>query len=1461
MVTTEAPNQRADEQADRVLIAAPAGGDVDVLCGALDEAHIECHRCGSLDELFDQIERGAAAAIIADELLTPDGQHRLTAALERQPEWSDFPIILMSGADENRAGTFPAPITENGHGYVVSLQRPVRKATLLSAVNSAIRSRARQYQVRDELLARKRAEHALRESQERFARFMQHLPGLAWIKDARGRYVYINDAAEKAFQKTREQIYGKTDADVFPPEVADRFTANDRRALFSGSGIQVVETLTHDDGVEHHSIVSKFIIPGSEDADTLIGGMAIDITERKQAEETLRIRARQQHAVATLGELALRERNVQRVFDYATATLAETLEVEYANVLEILPEGDRVLLRAGVGWHEGLVGNATVSTSIDSQAGYTLLSDGPVVVRDLRSESRFSGPPLLHEHQVVSGMSCIIRHADGTPWGVLGAHAIRRVDFDRNDISFMLAVANILGDAIDRDRAEIALRAEEERFRRVVVGLPAAVFATDAKGRVTLFNDAAADLFGRRPTLGDDSWRGACRTFHPDGSPMPLDECPMSVSLRERRAVRESLVFERHDGSRRHVLANSEPMFDARGRLTGAINMLIDLTERERAERARAYLAAIVENTQDAVVSKTLDGIITSWNAAAERIFGHTAEEAVGQPITIIIPPDRLDEERSILQRLRRGERIDHFETERVTRDGRRIDISLTVSPVRDTSGRIVGASKVARDISDRKRSEAALKAREAELELIAKTTPLILTRCSRDLRYRFANRAAADLFGIAPEEMIGRPIKDVLGSEAFELIEPFIERVLRGESVEFEREIPYPAVGMRWMRVNYVPDYNDQDELTGWIASIVDITDRKRAEEAVRASEQRFRTLAEAVPAFVWACRPDGFVFYVNRRWTEFTGETLEEAQGHGWSQTLHPDDRQCVVDLWNHCTRTGDVYEGECRYRRHDGQYRWHYFRGIPSRTRLGAIDAWYGTSFDIQEKKIAEEALRESEAKFRQLAETMPQLAWYADADGYITWYNQRWFEYTGTTPLQMEGWGWQSVHDPDVLPEVLEKWRRSIQTGEPFYMVFPLRGADDVFRPFLTRIVPLKDRHGRVVQWFGTNTDISEQQKMQEALRDADRRKDEFLATLAHELRNPLAPIRNAVRIMNVRGLQDPALQSARDMIDRQVQHMVRLIDDLLDLSRITRGTLELRKTQVSLTDVIEQALETSRPHAATAGHELTVDLPDEPIYLSADPVRLAQVFSNLLTNACKYTEPPGRIRLTAAREGDDAVVTVQDNGLGIPPDRLEEIFEMFSQLDATLARSPDGLGIGLWLVRRLVDMHGGSIAVMSDGPDKGSMFTVRLPIRIGAKPSPARQRPRSQRSAPTLRILVVDDNRDAAESLAMLLTYAGHEVGTVYDGTAALESAAANPPQAVLLDIGLPKLNGYEVARRLREQPGGGDMLIVAMTGWGQADDKNRSLEAGCDAHLTKPPDLDELMKLLADAGNRNTEPA
>ena len=636
----------------------------------------------------------------------------------------------------------------------------------------------------------------------------------------------------------------------------------------------------------------------------------------------------------------------------------------------------------------------------------------------------------------------------------------------------------------------------------------------------------------------------------------------------------------------------------------------------------------------------------------------------------------------------------------------------------------------------------------------------------------------------------------------------------------------------------------------------------RKQMEQALRDSEERHRQTLDLMPAAVYSCDAAGVITYFNQQaanlWGRLpkTGDRDERFCGSEQlilsDGTILPHDK-CPMAIA--LTEGRSFRDAEVCIQRPDGSRVQVLVNIDPVRNEQGQVIGAINAFHDISALKRVEQDLRESQERFRMVADNIAPLAWTCHTLGNVTWYNQRWLEYTGLSFEEMKGWDWSKVHHPDHLDRVVATMKHSAETGEPWEDTFPLRGADGSYRWFLSRAVPIRDDHGKIVRWFGTNTDITEQRAAEEALRDADRRKDEFLATLAHELRNPLAPLRNSLYILRLAKSDEGTAEQIHEMMEGQVNHMVRLVDDLMEVSRITRGKIELRKEPIDIAAVVRTAVETSRPLIEAAQHQLTISLPHEPVILEADPIRLAQIVTNLLNNAAKYTEEGGQIWLTVRLDASGAVISVRDTGMGIPADMLTKVFDLFTQVDGTYHRAQGGLGIGLTLVQSLVTMHGGSIEVRSDGPGRGSEFVVQLPVVAETPSSNGNERNGPSLRMSARRILVVDDNRDAADSLKMLFKLLGADVCTANDGPGALEALQTYRPSVALIDIGMPGMDGYEVARQARRQFSSGDVTLIALTGWGQEEDRRRSKEAGFDHHLVKPVDPSALQVLLESLPN------
>jgi PAS domain S-box-containing protein len=611
-----------------------------------------------------------------------------------------------------------------------------------------------------------------------------------------------------------------------------------------------------------------------------------------------------------------------------------------------------------------------------------------------------------------------------------------------------------------------------------------------------------------------------------------------------------------------------------------------------------ATLAMLLDHAYDAVAVRRPTGEILYWNRGAERTFGWTAAEAIGQ-VSHNLLQTRFPKPLVVIEETLADKGVWEGRLVHTRRDNKQISVDSRWALDAARGERVV--VEINRDVTPRLEAEASARVRERQLRFITDSAPVMIAHCDPGHRFKFVNRPYAARFGLQPADLIGRSIAEVLGQEAYDTIRPYLDRAVAGQRVDVEIEVPYERLGRQFMRFAYEPEFDDSGAVVGYVAAVVNVSDRRRAEEA------------------------------------------------------------------------------------------------------------------------------------------------------------------------------------------------------------------------------------------------------------LREANTRKDAFLATLAHELRNPLAAMRNALQLLSVTELDAEGSQRASAIIHRQLKQLVRLVDDLLDVSRISRGQLQLRVTRTTLAEVIRTAVESTSLAIGTADQHLRVLLPDEPIILDADSERLSQVFTNLLTNATKYTPPGGEITISAVVEPETVTVEVSDNGSGIPPEMLEAVFGMFTQVHSSRDRAFGGLGIGLTLVRSMVELHGGTVTAESGGPDQGSTFRVRLPRAQEAarEPDPAPALPAEV--AVTKRVLIADDNLDAAESLQLWLQLAGHQVAIAANGTEALSVAETFLPEVALLDLGMPDLSGFEVARSIRSAPWGRGIVLIALTGWGQEEDRRRTAEAGFDHHLTKPipPDtIEELIRTL-----------
>ncbi len=647
-----------------------------------------------------------------------------------------------------------------------------------------------------------------------------------------------------------------------------------------------------------------------------------------------------------------------------------------------------------------------------------------------------------------------------------------------------------------------------------------------------------------------------------------------------------------------------------------------------------------------------------------------------------------------------------------------------------------------------------------------------------------------------------------------------------------------------------------------------------RRAWEAAAASYRRFAQMKFRDAEFRWSLAQSAAQIGIwdwdmltkaaafNKQCYELFGWPSGTPVGYGdFLQRVHPNDRLQVEGGLRAALAGDAAYECEFRITRaNDGEERWMIAKGEVifeaerPRRALGVI-------YDITARKTAEKELRASEERFRQLTQAMPGMTFECDPKGNNTFASERWCTYAGMTLAETAGIGWMKALHPEDFETSARLWADALHSGKPYETRHRLRGVDGTYRWFLVRALPRHSSDSKIVCWIGTCMDIEEMVRAETAMRQAEKEKDQFLAMLAHELRNPLAPIRNAVHVLRRRSPPAPELKTAQDIIDRQVSHLSHLVDDLLDATRIARGLVRLQWERLDLTKIMRQIADDYRGLLNDNGLAFQVEIPSIPFWVNGDPTRLVQVIGNLLHNAKKFTDSGGTVSLSLTRVEEDgrehALLSVRDNGVGIDPSILPRIFETFVQADNSLSRSRGGLGLGLRLVKGLAELHGGSVEVASAGIGLGAEFRIRLPLAADKSPSihQSADQPHPDGDKPR-RVLVIEDNVDIAESMRMLLDAHGHDVGIATSGADGILAAQKSPPQIVICDVGLPGMSGYEVAKRFRACPPLANTYLIALTGYGRDDDRRAAQAAGFDLHLTKPVDLDHLMAIIEDGPAR-----
>ena len=763
-------------------------------------------------------------------------------------------------------------------------------------------------------------------------------------------------------------------------------------------------------------------------------------------------------------------------------------------------------------------------------------------------------------------------------------------------------------------------------------------------------------------------------------------------------------------------------------------------------------------------------------------------------------------------------------------------------------------------DMADRQRAADALRVEREKYRVTLSSIGDAVIATDTAGRVTFLNPVAESLTGWPVQEATSRPLTDVfhIVNEATRspVENPALRALAQGVVVGLANHtILIARDGTERPIDDSAAPIRADGGVGGAVLVFRDITERHRAESELRQSEERYRVLVNTTSDVVYRMSADWSVM------NPLDGRGLVPSASGPTRDWIHINvpafEHPRVWDAINRAIESKSTFELEHQVNRPDGTLGWTLSRAVPILDADGNIVEWFGTARDVTDQKLAREELARVTAesdRLRRLYEAIlsatPDFVYVFSLDHRVLYANDALIRMwgrghdgaIGKTFLEIGYEPWHAeMHDREI--DQVRATKQPIRGEVPFNGTHGRRIYDYIF-------VPVIGADGEVEAVAGTTRDVTERKGMEDAIKEADRKKDDFIALLAHELRNPLAPIRNGLQVIRMSKDRTTRDRSQR-MMDRQLTHMVRLIDDLLDVSRIGRNKMELRRVRVSLADVVGSAVETARPVIEEAGHEMTVVLPQYPVFLDADLTRLSQVFSNLLTNSAKYTERGGKIRLSAEPRDGGVSVSVRDTGIGIPAEALPRIFNMFSQVDRPTERSAGGLGIGLALVKGLVEMHGGTVTARSEGQGRGSEFIVALPM-LAYVSEIAEAASGETASGPGVkrRVLVVDDNRDGAESLSEMLLLFGHEVRTAHDGLEAVEAAEQWRPEVILMDLGMPKLNGLEATQRIRAKAWGREVAIIALTGWGQDADRERSRAAGCDGHLVKPVNLPDLEKVL-----------
>ncbi|MCC9603197.1 PAS domain S-box protein [Stieleria sp. JC731] len=1161
-----------------------------------------------------------------------------------------------------------------------------------------------------------------------------------------------------------------------------------------------------------------------------------------------------------------------------------------------------------------------------------------------------------------------------------------------------IAGVNIVAQEItERKLAEQNLRRSEHRYRTVIDATSAITWACPASGLYIEPQLSWMRFTGQ--TVEESLGSGWQNAVHPEDVEEVIRE--WNESIKTFRPFRSEHRIRRRDGQYRWMSTSIAPIPTDKGEVKEWFGMSFDVTDRKKSEQSLIDLNRRLEVAQLAggvgAWEWDIDAGTVQWSNSLFDALGYDKDSFDNRYEQIIALIHHEDRSRVIghLNQVVAGHKSRYQIEHRILHhDGHFVWLSASGIPTKDTSGRVVSICGAAINITEQKLWETHLRDREAYLRRVLDNQLAFVALMDPEGTTLEVSQSALDTVGIAREDAIGRkewdqPWWNFDEASRQQILQDY-DNVRRGAIIR--RDAIWWTNDNESLEVEYMlsPTYDDDGTLRHVIASAVDISDRKQAEYRMRHSEERYRALIDATAEIVWTTTASGEVELDSPSWREYTGQTFEQWKGWGWLDAIHPEDREVTAEKWRRAVITKSDCRMEYRVRHCSGEYRWTAVRAVPVLLDDGSVREWVGLNVDIQPQKNAEGLIRKSEGRLSKAMEIAKAGSWEAtpganefrgselamrlygfapetettledilavvhpndqatvrlalkesadtgvsfnvemrivQPDGTVRWVASHAEVDRGSEPPHLMGfvqditsrkqtqlellaserrlaaaleggkmglWEWdlqrgscvwndreyeifglepgdgevavsiffEHVHEED-SGELRRVLRQVTEDAHEFYHEARIRKIDGQIRWIAFAGQVERNEQGIPLRLVGVNYDITEPKIASEALRESDRRKDEFLATLAHELRNPLAPLRSGLEIIRTSANDPEMIAETLQTMHRQLSHLVALVDDLLDVSRISKGKLRLRRENLRFFSVVKDAIEISRPMVEIAGHRFHVDLPDRDAMLNGDPHRLSQILSNLINNAAKYTPSGGNVTVTARIEDREAVISVTDDGIGIESDQLVKVFTMFAQIEREESLGYAGLGIGLSLVESLVEMHGGKISVLSPGAGKGATFTVRLPIERVLEEPVVERGDNQEQMLSTLRrvskVLVVDDNYAAAKTLSIVIKKLGNDVRIASDGVEGVQAAEEFKPDLVIMDIGMPVMDGYAAARAMRAESWGKKMLLVALTGWGQDEDFRKTKEAGFDQHLVKPIEPEVIHRLLYDLGNSHED--